>query len=337
MRTTVLMILMLSLAAKAQTFRTDGVFLKTRDLAANANVTPELTGVLSEDLFAAQPTPAVRESLATVETKSALLAGAFSLVIPGAGQVYNRDYWTGAAFLVVEAAAWTVNLMWTQKGNNQETFYENYANGSANYRLPNGQLDPYGNAHYSVVRYAQWIKANYAQIEQVNNTTTQQNQLIQTGIDNLFNGSYGNQTVAPWNQVNWYYLNQVEGALGGYFSHQLFPHENFEYYEEIGKYPQFRQGWTDSPFAQGDTNFIQFMDYSTPESGYYMDQRGKANSLFLVASTALSVVLVNHFASAIEAAIAAHVHNKNITTHVSLAPLPLHLGYQAQFQLAVAF
>lgn len=334
MRTVVLMILMLSLAAKAQTTDTDGLFLRTRDLTANVNLSPRLTGVLSEDLFAVQPTPAVRESLATVETRSALIAGAFSLVIPGAGQVYNRDYWTGAAFLAAEVAAWTVNLMWTQKANNQETYYENYADGTP--------ADNYQNAHYSVVRYAQWIQQNYVQLEQYNGTTTQGQQIISANINDLL-PSRINPTAAPWTQVNWGALNTIEAAMGGYFTHQLFPHENFEYYELIGKYPQFRQGWVDSPYAlwlangQNGAAPIDYSQADTPNSGYYMNQRGKANSLFSVASTALSIVLVNHFASAIEAAIAAHVHNKNVTTHVSLAPLPMHLGYQAQFQLAVGF
>ncbi len=339
MRTIVFVVLILPLAAAAQMRVADGTFLRSADNTADLRPSPKLTGVLSEDLFAVQPTPAVQESLATVETKSALLSGVLSLAVPGAGQIYNHDYWAAAAFIAAEAAAWAVNIIWTRKGNNQEIAYEQYADGTANYKLPNGQPDPYGNAHYSVVRYAKWIQDNWQQLLQRNghdptNNTDPVVRIVQEYQATLIDNNGG---PAPWDKVNWNSLNIVEESLGGYFTHFLFPHQNFEYYELIGKYPQYRQGWIDSPFAQGDTHFIDFMDYATPISGYYMGQRGKANSLFGVASTALSIVLVNHFASAVEAALAAHIHNKNIHANVSLAPLPLQMGYQAQVNLAFNF
>ncbi len=245
--------------------------------------------------------------------------------------MYNRNYLKAAAFFAVEVAAWIVNVEWTQKGNNQITFYENYADGTA--------ADNYQNAHYSVERYAQWIQANWQQLLVLggHNPSDNTDPAVQTVIQYEATMVKPNGGPAPWNRVDWYSLNQVEGALGGYFSHQLFPHENFEYYEEIGKYPQFRQGWNDSPYAKGNTNYTTFMDYSTTNSGYYMDQRGKANSLYAVASTALGVVLVNHFASAIEAAIWAHNHSKSIHANVALTKSPLGLGYQTELQVAVDF
>ena len=330
----ILVIFALSAVAVAQTPEREAFFLKSQDLATNINHSPMLTGVLSEDLFATQPDAAYKDSIREIETRSALEAGFFSLVIPGAGQAYNRDYWTAAAFFAVEVAAISANLMWTQKAKNQETYYKTYADGTAS--------DNYQNAHYSVVRYAQWIKNNYVQLEQLNGTTPQGQQVISQWINDLIPDKL-DPTKSPWSQVNWYALNQIEGSMGGYFSHQLFPHGNFEYYELIGKYPQFRQGWADSPYAvwvadgsQG-TAPIDYSQADTPFSGYYMDQRGKANSLFSVASTALGVVIANHFASAIEAAIAAHVYNKNVHAHVSMTALPIGMGYQAQLQLGVDF
>ncbi len=333
MRAIILAILLLPLSAEAQSRFNDGLFLKTADFGSQVRE-PMLTGVLSEDLFAAQPTPAVKESLDVVETKSALTAGGLSLLVPGAGQIYSKDYWVGAGFLALEAAAWAVDFIWTTKGNNQESFYMRYADGTA--------ADNYQNAHYSVVRYAQWIKNNYVALEQYNGTTTQGQQVISNWVGQLLPNTV-NATAAPWTQVNWYALNQIEGAMGGYFTHQLFPHGNFEYYELIGKYPQFRQGWGDSPYAlwlkngeQGSPP-IAYNEADTPNSSYYMDARGKANSLFRVATDAIEFVILNHFASALEAAIAAHVHNKAVQAHVALTPLPMGMGYQTQVQLAVNF
>ncbi len=339
MRTTVLMILLLSLAAKAQT-PTDDFYLKSTAATSNKMQRIDLTGVLSQDLFAVQPMNETQDSLVDVtETRSALKAGAFSLLIPGAGQLYNRNYLKAAAFFAVEVAGWVVNAMWTQKANNQTVYFQNYADGTANYKLPGGQADPYGNAHYSVRRYVEWIQANWQQLlilgghSPTDNTDPSVVTVMQYEPTMVVNSGQP----AAWSQVDWYSINQVEGALGGYFTHFLPAHGDQQYYELIGKYPQFRQGWDDSPYAKGTTNFTAFMDYSTTNSGYYMDQRGKANSLFAVASTAIGVVLVNHFASAIEAAIWAHNHNNAVQAHVSMSKLPTGFGYQTELQLAVNF
>ena len=50
------------------------------------------------------------------------------------------------------------------------------------------------------------------------------------------------------------------------------------------------------------------LNQPTPNSGYYMGQRGLANNLYGVAGTAIGIYKesANHFASAIEAAIWAH-------------------------------
>jgi len=139
---------------------------------------------------------------------------------------------------------------------------------------------------------------------------------------------------SPWSQVDWKALNAVESALGGYFSHMLPLHGLQQYYELIGKYPQFREGWYDE-----NSSFDAYYQLrtDTPNSFYYMQQRGDANNMYSIASTALAVVLVNHFASAIEAALWAHGHEKIIETKVNLNPLPDNLGYETQFQLAVNF
>lgn len=338
MRTVLLMVFAFSISVEAQTrmSESENLFLKSTELAAQPRK-PMLTGVLSEDLFVAGSGLRAKDSIAhidNVETRSALKAGVFSLLIPGAGQAYNHDYWVAAGFFAVEVAAWAVDFIWTTKANNKEKYYMSYADGTAS--------DNYQNAHYSVVRYAQWIKNNVTQLEQYNQTTQQGQQIIAQQIPILINGSVS-PSEPPWQQVNWDALNTIEANMGGYFTHQLFPHGNFEYYELIGKYPQFRQGWVDSPYAlwlNGGQTGAAPIDYNpsdTPDSRYYMDQRGLANNLFSVASTALGVVLVNHFASAIEAAIAAHVYNKNIHTHVSMSELPMGMGYQTQFKVAVDF
>jgi len=66
--------------------------------------------------------------------KSPYLGGAMSLVIPGAGQFYAKDYWKTAIFLLVEAGLWTTYGIYQKKGNDQTTSYQNYANSNWNVR-----------------------------------------------------------------------------------------------------------------------------------------------------------------------------------------------------------
>jgi hypothetical protein len=307
----------------------------------------KLTGVLSQDLLyptaspisgpwiAVQPeTLSHKDSLEMFETRSALKAGMFSLLVPGTGQIYNGgtgNYIKAAGFLAVEAAAIAVNIIWNNKGNKQTTFFQNYAD-----------------AHYSVARYAQWIQNNLPQIEQY---IMSQGFSPNVDVANFYasskelwlNGTGPDPNQPPWTQVNWYALNKVESALGGFFSHNLPPYGTQQYYELIGKYPQFREGW--NPNAANDaynpnvdlyTYLRDSLEVST--DSYYMGQRGLANNLYAVAGTAIGVVIANHFLSALEAAIWAHGHNKWIETRVGVSPVPFpNAGYQTELNVAINF
>jgi hypothetical protein len=283
--------------------------------------TRTLTGVLSQDLLSAQTdTLSHKDSLALLETRSSLKSGVFSLLIPGTGQIYNGgtgNYIKAAGFLAIEAAAIAVNIIWTNKGNNQTTFFQNYAD-----------------ANFSVLRYAEWIKLNFSVWDPS----------ADDGTINLVNEMFVDNGPAPWQKVDFERLNEVESILGQtsagqFFAHNLAEHGTQDYYEIIGKYPQFREGW--NPNAATDNVNVTYdqlkYDLEVAQDNYYMDQRGKANNLYSVAGTALGVVIANHFLSAIEAAIWAHGHNKLIETSVGVSPLPQGLGYQTQLNLTVNF
>lgn len=303
-----------------------------------------LTGVLSQDLFAARSdTLSRKDSLDVLETRSSLKAGLFSLLIPGAGQVYNGgtgNFIKAAGFLAIEAAAIAANIVWTNKANNKTTYFENYADGTPSQwsTYNNGNLGYLPNDpkvhYYNVYKYAQWVVTNYAQLEQQNGTSSSNQTIISDHINNILKNKTFDPSIPPWMQVSWYDLNTVEFAMGGYFSHQLPQYGQQQYYELIGKYEEFREGWSDE-----DPTFLAYtqLQPATNLSGYYMDQRGLANNYYGYAGTALGVLLANHFLSAIEAAIWAHGHNKLIETSVNVTPLPQGLGYQTQVNLAVHF
>jgi len=86
------------------------------------------------------------------------------------------------------------------------------------------------------------------------------------------------------------------------FSHTLPSHGEQQYYELIGKYPQFDPGWDDGSGPVSETNI-------SPHFKSYSLMRGYANDLYSKASTALVIVVVNHALSALDAAWSASRYN----------------------------
>ncbi|MGC8653765.1 MAG: DUF5683 domain-containing protein [Candidatus Kryptoniota bacterium] len=310
----------------------------TSNLLAQYRNTHNLTGVLSNDLFSenlvSKPDNfSTNDSTAVIETRAALKSGLFSLIIPGAGQAYNGNYLKAGIFFAVEVAGWVVNVVWNKKGDNQTNFFQQYADGTSSRN--------YSDGHWSALQYAQWIKQDLNLIMNVNGTTGANAQIAQEYVQKMI---VNKGVPEPWSDVDWYALNQVESAIGGYFSHLLPPHGQQQYYELIGKYPQFRQGWDDSEWgkavrhlAGGDSLFVDYVHGSTPHSSYYMDQRGLANDYYAIASTAVGVVIVNHFISAIEAALYAHAKEKKIRAQMSMKALPLNAGYMTELGFSYQF
>lgn len=106
--------------------------------------------------------------------------------------------------------------------------------------------------------------------------------------------------------VDWSELNRMERAIGGWFSHTLPPYGEQQYYELIGKYPQYNQGWDDAPptFRYGDPLTARFI--------YYSGERGLANTYYDRATTFVTIALVNHLLSAIDAAWTAASYNSDL-------------------------
>jgi len=220
------------------------------------------------------------ERLNSFESKSPWLAGALSLAVPGTGEFYSESYLKSAIFLTAEIAGWVVAYVYDKKGDRQTTDFQNYAD-----------------EHWSVIKYARWLAdfrtANFSGI------VTDPN------------------AVPPWTGVNWDSLNYYERVIasspnGRGFTHTLPPHGDQQYYELIGKYPQYSPGWDD--FPSGSDDFLalsaRFREYSR--------MRGKANDYYNIASTAISVIVVNHLISAIDAYFTALSFNRTFHVHAQM-------------------
>jgi Family of unknown function (DUF5683) len=224
------------------------------------------------------------------QRKSPIKSALFSLAIPGAGQFSNGDYWLSAVFIVAEAAFITTAVIYNNKGNNQTNFFQNYAD-----------------QHWSVKTYAQWTLNNLSNLDPN----------LQASDFHVFDNN-GN--------VVWSELNRLETAIGndvGGYSHNLPPHGEQQYYELIGKYPQYSHGWDDA--NQSDTDF----HILSPEFLYYSDQRGEANDLYRVSARAVALIYINHIISALEAAWGAARFNKNLSVNMRINAI--NLAYRVEY------
>ncbi|MGD1044646.1 MAG: DUF5683 domain-containing protein [Bacteroidota bacterium] len=237
-----------------------------------------LTGSLQSD-FVMQTTTKIdgfdnsnNESNVVHKSKySPLAAGLFSAVIPGAGQFYTKSYWQSAAFFGAEVLTWVVYAAYEKKGNQRTDAFQQFAD-----------------EHWSVVSYADWINKNFSQSININ----------------------PNQSLKPWQRVNWNDLNAVENAIAGGpnqptgFTHQLAPYSDQQYYEMIGKYSQFGGGWDDATaYTKADVIANNGIGNVSPEFIAYSHMRGDANSSYNIATTVSYIIVANHVFSALEAAL----------------------------------
>jgi hypothetical protein len=102
-----------------------------------------------------------------------------------------------------------------------------------------------------------------------------------------------------WSKEQWEYLggNQDEGT------HTLPSTKTQQYYEMIGKYDQFMEGWDD--WVQGGPSL-------TPHRDHYETLRDNSNKELIKASYCAMIVLANHVISAFDASWSVKRHNRKI-------------------------
>jgi len=245
----------------------------------------ELSGNLTQDLFLiSNSSSEMDDYISSLPTKkrSVILAAGLSVVLPGAGQVYNEDYWKTAIFATLEVAAIVAAITYNSKGNDQTTSYENFANSADG---------------WDVNKYANWTVDNASRI----------NPNIEEGnpVLDIFDGN---------GDVIWSKLNALETEIGSYYSHQLAPFDDQQYYEMIGKYQQFNPGWAD--FNYNDA--YSYGDPLTDTFYWYADERGKANSYYDISNLAVKIIVANHILSAVEAAFSANSYNRSLNVGVKM-------------------
>ncbi|TFH65951.1 MAG: hypothetical protein E4G91_00555 [Candidatus Zixiibacteriota bacterium] len=107
------------------------------------------------------------------------------------------------------------------------------------------------------------------------------------------------------------------------FTHHLPTTKTQQYYEMIGKYDQFRYGWSDTDYLIGKDN--------SPLRTLYLSDRATANDYFTKAKTGAIIAIANHLLSAFDAALSAKRYNSKQDTfsEVTLrARIVQYEGYQ---------
>lgn len=213
------------------------------------------------------------------EGKKPFLAGVLSLILPGAGEFYSESYIKSGIFLALEAAAITTAIIYDNKGDDQTSIYKNFAD-----------------ENWDVSKYATWLWNNREALG-IPNTH---------GISSIDEVIINSDPALPyWERVDFSKLNLLESR----FSHRLPRHGDQQYYEMIGKYPQFNHGWID----QLNDNTPQYNEILTPMFNNYSTMRGKANDFYNIATKAVVVIYVNHFLSALDAVWSAVSYNKDLS------------------------
>lgn len=250
--------------------------------------------------------------------KSPWIAGALSLVVPGAGEVYTKNYLKGAIFFAAEAASWIVAYSYDKKGDDQTTVFKNYAN-----------------EHWSAERYTSWTLDHLGAL----------NPLITTSASDYHDRIYVYDPDSdlpcgpPFDCLDWSELNAMERDIaaggGNGYTHSLPYYAEQQYYELIGKYEQFSRGWDDSDPASPLENSVP-MRSTSARFFEYARMRAQANNYYDVASTFVSVAVLNHILSAADAYWSATRYNKALHAELRMKMLRTPYGYapltQARFR-----
>jgi hypothetical protein len=258
------------------------IYFSASQLLLAQKIEYSLTGKLHSDskiLFENSKAKTQNISFQSPNKKSPIIAGLLSLALPGAGEVYAESYWKAAIFAAVEVSAIVFAVSYNKKGDNQTSTFQQYADG-----------------HWSIKRYAEWTIKNISFI----------NSSVDPSKYDVMNGD---------GSVNHSELNRLERDLGSGYSHALPQHGDQQYYELIGKYPQYSHGWDDA--NQGDTDFHllspNFLDYSK--------MRGKANDYYNISDKAVIGIYINHLLSGLDAVWSAISFNQDVAVSVRVNPI----------------
>ncbi|MCY4234058.1 MAG: hypothetical protein OXE59_10030 [Bacteroidetes bacterium] len=262
--------------------------------------------------------------------RSVPLALGMSALVPGSGQIYNRDWIKAAVALAGEATILFLYQSWHSRGIDGRDAYQLQAH-----------------TYWSPIRYAYWLNDYMTYLNQLPDGRTLNLSPIELSEFVL---SINLQQPDTWIQSEqiairglFDEIRRVErqvyhGSTGAAFSHVLPFFGEQQYYELIGKYFQYAPGWDDyvALVREGRITWVdqsgEFIPSIEPEAGegdgrkenvsprfyQYASDHADANGYLRRASRVTTLLLVNHVIAAVDAAIFARLHNQRIKLRLGL-------------------
>lgn len=283
-----------------------GVLLLAAIPAAAQDQQEQPTGILAVDLrqnltdeHPPDPLPApFRPIDENNSRKSVFLAGGLSALVPGAGQLYaDAPIWRTIVYGAVETVGWTLFGVYSSEGDRATSDFENFAD-----------------THWDITRYISWIEENF---ESWSDEDVKKD-VAREALAAIYRSN--DASLPPWERIDFKELNKLESAVKGGFSHTLPEHGEQQYYEQIGKYIQYRSGWVDH-IREGDT-LIFNPSRVTQNNRDYVASRERANDLLSYAGTALWALALNHVVSAVDAMLEARHYNVSLSSEMRQEMLP---------------
>ena len=245
---------------------------------------------LTANQLTAPPTPIFQSEMgeSAAKEKSPWVAGLLSLVVPGAGEVYSENYLKGALFFAADVAAWALAYTYDKKGDRQTDEFQAFAN-----------------EHWSAVRYTEWTLDHLPLLTEGQLARTQYEDLV-------YDSDYtpGDPCYPPFRCIEWAQLNAMEDSIGHYappggngYTHRLPYYAEQQYYELIGKYPEFSRGWDDSGVLDPTGTLDSQLPIQSTSARFfeYANMRAQANHYYDIAGTWVTVAVLNHVLSAADA------------------------------------
>ena len=242
---------------------------------------------LSMVLFAQDSTKLVVEKDSTFYPGKPLL---LSLVVPGLGQVYNKEpLWKPGVFIATEIVSITSIMYANKKADEIRMDYQKFADENWNVKdwwnfTQSGPEVIENNGLYftdnKLKAMRDYVGTHHLTIH------------LKGDLVNLFNTEF--------------LTSDSLSILSGYLdSDDLSMVKDRHYYENIGKYDQFVGGWTDVStswyWEEKDVGDSTEIVIKTPMKQSYLDDRYKSNQWLSFAKFSISAMMFNHVISGLEA------------------------------------
>ena len=241
------------------------------------------------------------ESTETVKAKSPRKAFFLSFLLPGLGETYVGSK-RGLAFMAVEALSWYLYVTNTNEGKDLEDDFQRFADANWHY------TDEVGSQGQALDNnYWKWLQYQFRQVG------------LPDDVD-----PYDYATVNSQLETT---VQKSKSPIFGHSIHNLPSTNTQQYYEMIGKYPQFVYGWEDvddtalNPTIRDEyNNFNQNVAIDLVKSNLrvqYEDKRDKSNDKLKAGQRGIHIMILNRVISAVHAARMAYNHNKKLESDLS--------------------